>query len=261
MIRKKGKSLCLFSAKGGVGKTTTTLNLAGIFEQLEKKVLIMDLDLSSGGIATALNTPFEKTIYNFMDDYNNNRYREIKDYTTKYDNFIDILPSPKDPRQANKIASKYIEIALDKAIYQYDIVLIDTNHDLSEQNLVALDIVDQILFVMNNDPLDVKNMKSILSIFHDLEITNYKILLNNSRDPYKKCFSLFDLRNLLKGNIDYTLSSEFYLKNMDDYIMNGKIITLQNKMANVFAKDYATLMSIAADMTSNEKEREKNEKE
>ena len=55
MTRKKGKTLCLFSAKGGVGKTITTLNLAGIFEQLEKRVLIMDLDLSSGDIANALN--------------------------------------------------------------------------------------------------------------------------------------------------------------------------------------------------------------
>ena len=50
MNNKKGKSLCLFSAKGGVGKTTTTINLAGIFKTLEKKILIIDLNLSSGGI-------------------------------------------------------------------------------------------------------------------------------------------------------------------------------------------------------------------
>lgn len=260
MIRKKGKSLCLFSAKGGVGKTITALNLAGIFEQIDKKVLIMDLDLSSGGIATALNCPFEKNIYNFMDDYNNNRYQDFKDYVTKFDVSIDILPSPKDPRQASKIASKYIEIALDKALYLYDVVLIDTTHDLSEQNLVVLDIVDEILFVMNNEPMNIKNMKSLLAIFHDLEMTNYKILLNNSRDPFKKYFSLFDLRNILKSNIDYTLSSEFYLKNIDDYIMNGQIITLQPKMANIFSKDYATLMSIAADLTKSEEEAENEEK-
>lgn len=259
MIRKRGKSLCIFSAKGGVGKTTTTLNLAGVFEQLEKKVLIMDLDLASGGIATALNCNFEKTIYNFIDDYNNNRYHDFKDYVSKYDNYIDILPSPKDPRQANKIASKYIEIALDKAVYNYDIVLVDTTHDLSEQNLVMLDNIDQILFIMNNDPLDVKNMKSLLSIFHDLEMTNYKILLNNSRDPFKKYFSLYDLRSILKSNIDYTISSEFYLKNLDDYVMNGQIISLQPKMANIFAKDYSILMSIAADITKDEKESKNDE--
>lgn len=252
MARKKGKTLCLFSAKGGVGKTITTLNLAGIFEQLEKKILIMDLDLSNGGIAVALNQAFEKTIYHFMDDYNNNRYHDFKDYVTKFDEKIDILPSPKDPRRACKIDTKYIEIALEKAVYHYDIILIDTNHTLDEKNLVVLDYVNQILFVMQNDPLDVKNMKSLLSIFRDLEKTNYKILLNNSRDPFKKYFSIFDLRNLLKSNIDYTLSSEFYLKNIDDYIMNGKIITLEQKAASVFAKDYSVLMSIAADFTKEE---------
>ena len=257
MIRKKGKSLCLFSAKGGVGKTITTLNLAGIYEQIEKKVLIMDMDLSSGGVTVALNRPFEKTIFNFVDDYNNNRYKEFKDYVTKYDEFIDLLPSPKDPRQAGKIDSKYIEIALDKALYNYDIVLIDTNHDLNELNLVTLDIVDRILFLMTNDPLDLKNMKSLLSIFRDLEKNNYQILLNNSRDPFKKYFSLFDMRNILKANIDYTLSSEFYLKNIDNYIMNGTIVTLQPKMASTFAKDYSTLMAIAADAVK-EGENEKN---
>lgn len=252
MIKKKGKTMCLFSAKGGVGKTITTLNLAGIFEQLEKKVLIMDLDLSNGGIAVALNQTFEKNMYNFMDDYNNNRYQNFQDYITKFDEYIDLLPSPKDPRQASKIDTKYIEIALDKAIYQYDVILIDTNHNFDEKNLVVLDYVDQILFLMLNDPLDVKNMKSLLSIFKDLNKTNYKILLNNSRDPFKKYFSIFDLRNLLKSNIDYTLSSEFYLKNIDDYIMNGKIISLEPKVANVFAKDYSVLMSIAANFTKEE---------
>ncbi len=259
MIRKKGKSLCIFSAKGGVGKTITTLNLAGIFEQIEKKVLIIDMDLSSGGITCALNRPFTSTIYNFVDDYNNNRYKDFQNYVTKYDDWIDLLPSPKDPRQASKIDSKYIEIALDKAIYHYDIVLIDTNHILNEHNLVVLDNVDDILFVMTNDPLDLKNMKSLLSIFRDLEKDNYKILLNNSCNPYKKYFSLFDMKNILKSEIHYTLSSEFFLKNIDNYVMNGKIITLEPKMPNVFAKDYATLMSIAGDM-SLESEEENEEK-
>ena len=44
MSRGKGKAMCIFSAKGGVGKTTTTINLAGIYENLEKKVLIIYLD-------------------------------------------------------------------------------------------------------------------------------------------------------------------------------------------------------------------------
>ena len=55
MKKKIGKSLCLFSGKGGVGKTILTLNLAAIYSQINKHVLIVDLDLSSGGIALATN--------------------------------------------------------------------------------------------------------------------------------------------------------------------------------------------------------------
>lgn len=258
MKKKIGKSICIFSLKGGVGKTITTLNLAGIYETIGKKVLIMDLDLAGGNISLALNKAFEKTIYNFVDDYNNNRFHNFNDYVTHYDEYIDILPSPKDPRQASKIDSKYIEIALEKAMFQYDVVLIDTTHDLDELNLVLLDAVNQILFVMNNDPMDLKNMKSLLSIFRDLNKSNYKILLNNSRDPYKKYFTLFDIKNILKANIDYEISSEFYIKNIDQYIMNGEIITLQEKAPNIFNKDYTTMMKICVDLLGKEEKNEKN---
>ena len=245
MKKKIGKSLCLFSGKGGVGKTILTLNLAAIYSQINKHVLIVDLDLSSGGIALATNKVFDKTIYNFVDDYNNNRFKDFNDYVVKYNENIDIMPSPKDPRQASKVDSKYIEILLDKAMFHYDMVLIDTNHNLNELNLVVLDAADNILFVIENDPMDLKNMKSLLSIFKDLEKTNYKILLNNSRDPFKKYFTLYDMKTIIKNNIDYEISSEFFLKNMDSYVMNGEIPMLQPKAPNIFNKDYTTMMNLA----------------
>ena len=39
MAKTKENTMCIFSAKGGVGKTITTLNLAGIYEHLEKSVI------------------------------------------------------------------------------------------------------------------------------------------------------------------------------------------------------------------------------
>ena len=44
MEKKIGKSLCIFSSKGGVGKTITTLNLAGVFEVMGKRVFIGGTD-------------------------------------------------------------------------------------------------------------------------------------------------------------------------------------------------------------------------
>lgn len=247
-MNNKGISICVASAKGGVGKTITALNLAGIFEMLKKRVLIIDFDLSGGGISTALNVEASKSIYHFAYDYNNNKYKDFKDYIVKYDEYIDCLPSPKDPRQAGKIDAKYVEIILDKAVFNYDVVLVDTTHDLTDFNILTLDLVDYILFLVTNDPLDLKNMRSLIAVFKDIEAKNYKVILNESVYPFRNYFGIYDIRNIIKANIDYVLSKDFYIKNIDTFIMNGKIITLEKKAASVFAKDYTTLMGICTDL-------------
>ena len=143
----RGKSMCFFSAKGGVGKTVNILNLAGIFEQLEKRVLLIDMDLYSGGIATYINKKFNKSIYELSEDIFNNRFKNIKDYVVKVDEYIDVLPAPKDPREANKIEVKCISEIIKKAELVYDVILIDTNHALNDINLVTLQTVASILFM------------------------------------------------------------------------------------------------------------------
>ena len=77
MKSKKGKILTITSTKGGVGKTITTLNLAGIYSLLDYKVLIVDLDLYGGAIATFLGSDNDKTIFNLVEDLTNNRYQKI----------------------------------------------------------------------------------------------------------------------------------------------------------------------------------------
>lgn len=245
---KKGKSLCFASAKGGVGKTINILNLAGIFEQLQKRVLVIDLDLYSGGVSVSLNKNTDKSVFNMVEDMINNRYQDIKDYASSYDNYIDILAAPKDPRDAGKIDAKYLEEVIKKAELNYDVVLVDTNHALNDISLVAMQTCDQILFLTTNDPVDLKNLKTLLAIFKDLEINNYKVLLNNSRDPFKDYFSLYDIKHILKHNIDYTLSTGLFLKEMENHIMNGIIITLDKKFADVMPKDYQTFLVIATDL-------------
>lgn len=251
-MKNKGISICVSSAKGGVGKTTTVLNLAGVIEALNKRVLIVDFDLTGGGVATSLNVLGLRNIYNFVDDYNNNRYKDFKNYVYKYSEYIDVLASPKDPRQASKIEAKYVEIILDKAVHNYDIVLIDTNHNLDDFNILTLDLVDNLLLIVTNDPVDVKNMRSLIAVLKDVEYQNYKVILNESLNPYKKYFSLYDIRSLIKNNIDYVLSKDFYVKNIDTFVMNGKIVTNDVKAPSIFAKDYTTLMQIITDMYKEE---------
>lgn len=243
----RGVSIAIFGAKGGIGKTIFTLNLAGTYSNLKKKTLIIDLDLYNGGIALALNKEINRTVYNFCDDYNNNRFEDIDYYVTKYNENIDYLAAPKDPREAPKIDAKYLDILIDKCLFKYDVILIDMTHILDEINVYTLDKVDHILLMTTNDPLDLKNMKNVLTILKENEIDKFKVILNNSTAQNKDYFELFDIKNILDNNIDYVISSKFNLSEMDSIIMNGDIYTLKtqnfldykifNLIATSFIKD------------------------
>ena len=248
MKLKKGKSLCFFSAKGGVGKTINLINLAGIFQQLGKKVLIIDLDLYGGSVANALNKKYDYSIYNLVDDMIYNRFESFEKYVVNATESIDVLCAPKDPRDASKIEIRYIEDVINNAVFNYDIVLVDTNHALTDFNLMALSVVDQINFITTNDPLDLKNLKSLIAIFKDYDIKNYKIVLNNSRDPFKNYFSMYDIKHILNENINYTLSPELFLKDIEKRIMDGEIISLDKKFASVMSRDYKVFVLMATDL-------------
>ena len=250
MALNKAKVFTVTSVKGGVGKTTFLLNLAAVFKRLNKNVLIVDLDLYCGDVASTLNIPNALDIYNLFEDINNNKFDNFDNYVTNYTDGIDVLPSPKDPRFARKISSKVLDIILYKAQLKYDVILIDTNHILTDINLFAFDYSDQILYIINNDSMNLKNMKSFVSILNDLEKTNYKIILNESREKSRNFYNKYDIKNIINKGVNYIIPSNFYIKNIDKYIIKGEILLLNDsiykkyknasRIFNMLAKDLLT---------------------
>lgn len=248
MARTKGKILCIYSVKGGVGKSITAINLAGVFACLKQKVLIVDLDLTSGSIATYLNKKFDKTIYNFAIDYLNNNFNSISEYTTKYNEYISFVASCKDPRQSVNIDASYVNMFLEKASFEYDAIILDLSCDMSEFNITLIDNADMTLVTLNNDLIALKNTLNLITIFKEADKKNYKVLLNNSVNPYKEYYSLYDIKNILGHNIDYKIDNTFFIKTIDSYISDGEIITLNKKMTKVYPKVYKTYVEICSDL-------------
>lgn len=245
MANRNGKVISVSSVKGGVGKTTMVTNLAGIYYLMKKKVLIIDADFYSGGVAAWLDIRNKKDIFMMCDSFSNNRYSSIRDYVVEYNKGIDVLACPKDPRCALKIDSKYIPMIFEFAKREYDVILVDTNHIMNEVNLMILDNVYRSLFMVTNDLIDLKNTKSIMNIFRETGKSNYLLVLNSSRDTGKDYFSLFDIRNIIKTNIDYTINNSFYIKNIDKYVLNGEILTLNRNINRFHGKDIHKLKLIA----------------
>lgn len=231
MALKKGKIITITSVKGGTGKSTITMNMAGILSTMKLKTIIVDLDLYSGVIAASLNLDSNTDIYTLVDDVMNNRFDQTSDYTKSYNEYIDVLPAPIDPRSVGKIGAKYIDIILARLALKYDVILIDTNHIIDQINLVSLDLSDEVLYVMTNDLMDLKNMKTMSSIYKDMDKTNYKIILNEAR-PNNTSHTLYDIKNIIGSNVDYIIPKQFYNKNIDKYVYNGKIMVLDKSFAN-----------------------------
>ncbi len=253
MALNKAKVFTITSVKGGVGKTTTVLNLAGIYSRLEKRVLIIDLDLYSGDVASLLNIKYNNDIYNLYEDMNNNKFDNLDDYVTSYNEQIKVLPAPKDPRFARKISSKILNLILYKASMKFDVILIDTNHILTDINLFALDFSDQILYLINNDSMNLKNMKTIVSILNDMNKSNYKIILNESNDRDKNYYNKYDIKNIINKSVNYIVPSNFYIKNIDKYIIEGNILTLNDSINKKYKEAMKIYNLIALDILKESK--------
>lgn len=252
----KGKTICVFSPKGGTGKTTLVSSLGAVASLMGKKVLLVDADIFNGTLSMFINEEINKTLFNLTDDLYNNRYKSITDYVYKYNENIDILCAPKDPRQGSKIESNYIDIIVERACNSYDIVVVDTYTNLDEFTVSVLDISDMIFFVINNDMFTLKNMKNVISIFTDNNIDNYRIILNSSIDYKYPYFTASEMKKIIGTNIDYTISKDFFMKEFTSYIFDSKIPLLESNNMKKFKKDINNIELMIKDAleVKNEKE-------
>ncbi len=253
-MTKESKTICIHSAKGGLGKTTLALNLAGVSSSLGYKTLLLDFDMHNGTLDMIINEEINKTVYNLSDDLINNRFKKVSDYVYKYNDLIDVLPSPKDPRQGNKINSRYISLIIERVRSSYDVVLIDTSSEMDEINIETLDNSDLILFIIDNDVFTLKNTRNILNIFNDCNITNYKVLLNDTLSFKTPYFSMQDIKKIIGSNIDYYLGRSMFIKDISSYLYNCKIPSLLNGFNKKFKTEYNTMKMIIEDLKRGEEE-------
>ncbi|MCT4604056.1 MAG: AAA family ATPase [Marinifilum sp.] len=187
------KIIALANQKGGVGKTTTAINLASSLAVLEYKVLIVDADPqanSTSGIGFDVRS-IEKSIYECIVDGIDPKEAVL---TSDIEGF-DIIPSHIDLVGAEiemlnlsnreKILSKVLE----KVSPDYDFILIDCSPSLGLITVNALTAADSVMIPVQCEYFALEGLGKLLNTIKiiqsrlntDLEIEGFLLTMYDSR--------------------------------------------------------------------------------
>lgn len=170
-----GKIIAFANQKGGVGKTTTCVNVATYMALMGKKVLILDLDPQGNATsAVGINkTKDLKTIYDLIGG--DSAYEDVIK-TTIVDNLY-LIPSTVDLAGAEveliqlPQRERIIKKILDEIKASYDFILIDCPPSLGLITVNALTSADSVLIPMQ---CEFFSMEGITQLMNTIRLIKYR---------------------------------------------------------------------------------------
>lgn len=192
------KIISIANQKGGVGKTTTTVNLGIGLAMVGRKVLLIDAD-SQGNLSVCLgiknpdvlSETFAKVLANAIEEQ---KY-SIKDYICQHSEGVDFIPcnielSGIEVSLVNVMSREYIlKQVLSDLDAEYDYILIDCSPSLGMVTINALAAADSVIIPVQAEYLPIKGLEQLIRTIYrvkskinpKLKITGILMTMINNR--------------------------------------------------------------------------------
>ena len=214
--------ITIANRKGGVGKTTTTLNLAYSLKELGKKVLVIDLD-PQANLTRCFDVGNTENIKNIghllMTEMEEESYL-VEDYTKSYDE-IDIIPSSiylsaVETQMRVETGSERILSEIVNQIKEcYDYVLIDTSPSLNILTINALCASDSVLITADTQLFAIVGISELLKTIQKIK---------------KRVNASLTIKGILLTMCDNRTNLSKLLTQQVEEMYQGKIAVFQTKI-------------------------------
>jgi pilus assembly protein CpaE len=186
--KKMGKLLCLTSAKGGVGKSLLSVNLALVLANLTEsyKVLLMDLGLPYGDQRAITNISPEKTqstldLLLIADELSPERISSIVQRSEIYPNF-DIVVSPGSADRMAEIDETKLRKTIRILKLIYDFIIIDMDPGVNDVTKIIFEQSDKVFIVFTPEIPSLFRLVNYLKEFQWLKISSPPEIIYNKRN-------------------------------------------------------------------------------
>ncbi|MBY0314615.1 MAG: MinD/ParA family protein [Bdellovibrionales bacterium] len=177
MTEKSIRTISITSGKGGVGKTTLTTNLSYLLSNLNKKVLILDGDMSLANVDIFFRKNPDKTLKNFFDGT-----ATLPEIIVKYSKNVHILPGSSgilELTQLNAFQKKMLIDGVSQLEGEYDYLLIDTASGISDEVLYLSSAAQEVFVVLQADPSSLTDSYALIKLLHQkYKIKTFSIVAN-----------------------------------------------------------------------------------
>jgi pilus assembly protein CpaE len=201
MSAKTGRVVTIFSAKGGVGKTTFATNIGAYLASTGSKVLLIDLDLAFGDVGISLQMLPQNSIIDLVSMAGHIDDQAIKSVVTRHESGLDTISAPAEPSDADRVPGSTVGELIRVAKRYYDFVVLDTPPAFTSHVLAAFDDSDLLILIATLDIPAVKNLRLTLDTLDLLGSPKESRLIVLNRSDAKVGLRAEDVVSALKQDI------------------------------------------------------------